>query len=249
MDYTGGRIARVQPGAGVIAACRDHSVESWHCCGAEDRGEGVLELDGAPCQRVRAGTTMDWLKGQPLQPGRFQSCWGETEVAASPSPACPLSTDQCLLASRLGKTTNKGQTDSEQGRERAGVPGGSAGKNLPAVLETRAQSLGGEDPLEKETATHSSVLPGKSHGPRSLTGSSPGVHRLGRDLATEQQQQEKAQGADPGKEPGSALQGVSRAAHCPPAQGHHQLLKGLRQWLYSDYTNVIWSITAFLYII
>ena len=31
-------------------------------------------------------------------------------------------------------------------------------KNLPAVQETRIQSLGWEDPLEKEMATHSSIL-------------------------------------------------------------------------------------------
>ena len=31
-------------------------------------------------------------------------------------------------------------------------------KNLPAVQETRVQSLGQEDPLEKELATHSSIL-------------------------------------------------------------------------------------------
>ena len=31
-------------------------------------------------------------------------------------------------------------------------------KRLPAVLETQVQSLGGEDPLEKEMATHSSIL-------------------------------------------------------------------------------------------
>ena len=31
-------------------------------------------------------------------------------------------------------------------------------KNLPAVQETRVQSLGQEDPLEKGMATHSSVL-------------------------------------------------------------------------------------------
>ena len=31
-------------------------------------------------------------------------------------------------------------------------------KNLPTVQETWAQSLGGEDPLEKEMATHSSIL-------------------------------------------------------------------------------------------
>ena len=31
-------------------------------------------------------------------------------------------------------------------------------KNLPAVQETQVRSLGQEDPLEKETATHSSIL-------------------------------------------------------------------------------------------
>ena len=31
-------------------------------------------------------------------------------------------------------------------------------KNLPAVHETRVKSLGREDPLEKEMATHSSIL-------------------------------------------------------------------------------------------
>ena len=31
-------------------------------------------------------------------------------------------------------------------------------KNLPAMWETRVQSLHWEDPLEKETATHSSIL-------------------------------------------------------------------------------------------
>ena len=30
-------------------------------------------------------------------------------------------------------------------------------KNLPAVGETQGQSLGQEDPLEKEMATHSSI--------------------------------------------------------------------------------------------
>ena len=31
-------------------------------------------------------------------------------------------------------------------------------KNLPAMQETQVRSLGWEDPLEKETATHSSIL-------------------------------------------------------------------------------------------
>ena len=39
-----------------------------------------------------------------------------------------------------------------------GFPGDSVVKNLPAVLETWVQSLGQEDTLEKEMATHSSIL-------------------------------------------------------------------------------------------
>ena len=31
-------------------------------------------------------------------------------------------------------------------------------KNLPAMQETQVRSLGQEDPLEKEMATHSSIL-------------------------------------------------------------------------------------------
>ena len=31
-------------------------------------------------------------------------------------------------------------------------------KNLPAMTETRVQSLGQEDPLEKKMATHSSIF-------------------------------------------------------------------------------------------
>ena len=46
-------------------------------------------------------------------------------------------------------------------------------ENLPAMQETqgmRVQFLGWEDPLEKEMATHSSILAGKSHGQSSLAG-------------------------------------------------------------------------------
>ena len=39
-----------------------------------------------------------------------------------------------------------------------GFPAGSAVKNLHAIQETCIQSLGKEDPLEKEMATHSNIL-------------------------------------------------------------------------------------------
>ena len=50
-------------------------------------------------------------------------------------------------------------------------------KNLPAVQEIWVRFLGQEAPLEKETAIHSSVLPGESHGQRSLVGYSPWGHK------------------------------------------------------------------------
>ena len=46
-------------------------------------------------------------------------------------------------------------------------------ENPPAMQETQIRSLGWENPLEKEMATHSSILPGKSHEQRSLAGYSP----------------------------------------------------------------------------
>ena len=46
-------------------------------------------------------------------------------------------------------------------------------KNLPVMLRTRVRSLGQEDPLEKEMATHSSITAWKSHAERSLVGYSP----------------------------------------------------------------------------
>ena len=50
-------------------------------------------------------------------------------------------------------------------------------KRLATMQETWVQSLGQEDPLEKETATHSSFLPGKSHGWRNPVGDSPRCRR------------------------------------------------------------------------
>ena len=68
---------------------------------------------------------------------------------------------------------------------------GSIVKNLPTMQETqelRVWSLGREDPLEVEMATHSSILDWKkSHGQRSLVGYSPWGHkRVRQDLATQQ---------------------------------------------------------------
>ena len=50
-------------------------------------------------------------------------------------------------------------------------------KHLPAMRETRVQSLGQEEPLEKGMAPTPVFLPGESHGQRSLEGYSPWDHK------------------------------------------------------------------------
>ena len=60
-------------------------------------------------------------------------------------------------------------------------------KNLPVIQETRVQSLGREDPLEKEMAIHSSIRAWRTpwtEEPNRLQ--SVGSQRAGHDRATEQ---------------------------------------------------------------
>ena len=87
----------------------------------------------------------------------------------------------------MGKESKKVKIDVY-----VGFPGGSVVKNLLAQQETWVQSLGWEDLLKKEMATHSSILawqipwteePGRLQSMR--------VQRVGHDLATKQQQQYK----------------------------------------------------------
>ena len=56
-------------------------------------------------------------------------------------------------------------------------PSGSVVKNLPVLQEIQIQPLGQEDPLEKETASHSSFFARESQGQRSLAGYSPWNHK------------------------------------------------------------------------
>ena len=62
-------------------------------------------------------------------------------------------------------------------RGNPGFPGGSVVKNQPTKWEMRVQSLGWEDPLEKEMAAHSSILAWEIPGQRSLASYNPWVHK------------------------------------------------------------------------
>ena len=63
-----------------------------------------------------------------------------------------------------------------------GFPGGSDGKESACNAEDPVSSVGGEDPLEKEMATHSSILAGRipwAQEPGRLQ--SMGLQRVGYD--------------------------------------------------------------------
>ena len=61
---------------------------------------------------------------------------------------------------------------------------GSVSKNLPAMQEIWVWSLSQEDPLEKEMASHSSILLEESHGQRSLVDDCPWGPRITHNLVT-----------------------------------------------------------------
>ena len=76
----------------------------------------------------------------------------------------------------------------------AGFPGGSAVKNLPAVQEMRVRLLVGKIPLNKEIATHFSILAWESPG----TEDPGGLQSMGSQLRlnTRQHNSDLAQNAN-----------------------------------------------------
>ena len=70
---------------------------------------------------------------------------------------------------------------------RSGFPGSSVAKNLIARQEMQVQSVGREDPLEKEMAIHSNILAWEipwTEEPDELQ--SMGWQRIGQDSVTKQ---------------------------------------------------------------
>ena len=71
-------------------------------------------------------------------------------------------------------------------------PSGSGVENLPAVQETWVRSLGQQDPLEREMATHSSILAWRTPWTKEPDGlQSMGSQRVELTSATKQQLQHK----------------------------------------------------------
>ena len=70
-------------------------------------------------------------------------------------------------------------------RTALGFPDGSLVKNPPAIQKMQVPSLGREDPPQKNTATHSSILAWEIPGTEELGGlQSTGLQRARHDLVT-----------------------------------------------------------------
>jgi len=69
-----------------------------------------------------------------------------------------------LVGCRLWGCTESDTTEATQQQQQQGPAlVVQTIKNVPAMQETQVLSLGQEDPLEKEMATHSSILAGEFH--------------------------------------------------------------------------------------
>ena len=88
-----------------------------------------------------------WPLLLPTGPSEYV-CWGE-EVGERQPKGQEYLLDRCLTDSQAGIKIS---------RRNMGFPGCSVVKSLPTMWETQVQSLGWEVPLEKEIATHSSIL-------------------------------------------------------------------------------------------
>ena len=84
----------------------------------------------------------------------FQEIWGFRDSSVGEESACNAG-DPSLIPG-LGRSTGEGIGYPLQYSWTSVVA--QVGKNPPPMWETWVQSLGWEDPLEKETATHSSIL-------------------------------------------------------------------------------------------
>ena len=94
-----------------------------------------------------------------------------------------LSNEYSGLISWKSTVDNTQNPINNRTRLNLGFLGGSAVKSLPAMQETWVWSLGWEDPLEKEMATHSSILVWEIPRTNDLE------DRLKHDFMTKQQQQ------------------------------------------------------------
>ena len=103
---------------------------------------------------------MNFIKQSTPEIKKFQKLDGEFEMN-------PQLVDVVFKVQQQGTMTEARRCETEYScsgnsiereQPKGGLPDGSVVKNLPLMQEMRVQSMGQEDPLEKEMATYSSIL-------------------------------------------------------------------------------------------
>ena len=112
----------------------------------------------------------------------------QTHTPHTPNLKDFLAPAPCLEKRRKVKSSCCFHVCEEFVAEGRAFPGGSAVRIRLPVWDTWVQPLGQEDPLEEEIATHSSILTWEIPWTEESGRRSMGSQRVGRDLATKQQQ-------------------------------------------------------------
>ena len=85
--------------------------------------------------------------------------------------------DTVLSETTLSQKTKQHMISLIRGIWDKSSPVAQTGENLPTMWQTQVQSLGQGESLEKEMATHSSILAWRNHGQRSVAGYRPWGHK------------------------------------------------------------------------
>ena len=121
---------------------------------------GISTLDRSLVCNSTPGVNLNkWTMTCTHYHGIIQSIFAILKSSDYSSLPLPTTTDSCIISAALPfSECHVAAITWYTAFSNWLIPGGSVGKNLPAMHETRVQSRSREDPLEESMATHSSIL-------------------------------------------------------------------------------------------